>query len=79
MEFRNKRPDKSADSPRKKRRTLEKHDGFKKFEKILCYEPDVTKVKVLYDAKVSEILCLFLNFLRLWITTCFSDHGYLRK
>lgn len=27
-------------------------DVFAEGEKVLCYEPDITKVKVLYDAKV---------------------------
>lgn len=27
-------------------------EGFVEGEKVLCYEPDITKVKVLYDAKV---------------------------
>lgn len=27
-------------------------DGFMEGERVLCYEPDITKVKVLYDAKV---------------------------
>uniref|UniRef100_A0A336LLN2 Protein male-specific lethal-3 n=1 Tax=Culicoides sonorensis TaxID=179676 RepID=A0A336LLN2_CULSO len=31
-------------------------DEFVEGEKVLCYEPDITKVKVLYDAKVLEII-----------------------
>lgn len=32
---------------------------FTEGERVLCYEPDPTKAKVLYDSKVT-ILCLFL-------------------
>lgn len=35
-------------------------------ERVLCYEPDPTKAKVLYDSKVNNILiinCFALSFL----------------
>ena len=28
---------------------------FFAFERVLCYEPDPTKVKVVYDAKILEV------------------------
>lgn len=38
---------------------------FNENEKVLCYEPDLTKAKVLYDSKVSCVhdhMSLFLSF-----------------
>lgn len=34
---------------------------FSDGEKVLCYEPDPTKAKVLYDSKVIKVLILELS------------------
>jgi hypothetical protein len=59
MEFRTRRKTidgktkNESESPRKKSRTLNQENSkFEPGAKCLCYEPDVSKVKVLYDAKV---------------------------
>lgn len=37
-------------------------DVFVENEKVLCYEPDITKAKVLYDAKVINVYnCIQCN------------------
>ena len=30
---------------------------FSEGERVLCYEPDPSKTKVLYDSKVLEVIC----------------------
>jgi len=41
---------------------------FHKGEKVLCFEPDPSKAKVLYDAKVNKIMLLHICLL----TACFD-------
>jgi len=41
---------------------------FHKGEKVLCFEPDPSKAKVLYDAKVNKIMLLHICLL----TACFG-------
>lgn len=40
-----------------------KTDGFVEGEKVLCYEPDITKAKVLYDAKVMFTFIFFIKII----------------
>lgn len=35
---------------------------FVEGERVLCYEPDPTKAKVLYDSKVRVTVALMINF-----------------
>ena len=42
-------------SDSKSERPLRGKGRFEKGEKVLCYEPDASKVKVIYEAKILDI------------------------
>ena len=49
---------------------------FTSGEKILCFEPDPNKVKILYEAKILEVNLNLIDQLT-FISLCFW--GYLKK